>query len=204
MEQMNSNKLVEKYEPLINKLVNQYSKKSKYSWTEIKSMAYEGFALAISEYDEKRSNMDFTKYAAFSIRNAILTGLENEMNTVKFSYYARQKEETLSMIRMDVPMTNDEKTSVNETFCNLTYEISPEVVGIEYVINSIGKTYGERDMEIFCLYFGLRGKEMPGKDIAKKMNISPALVSKRVKSIIQDIRQNSELFEILKDYYGVR
>lgn len=198
------NELVKTYEPLINKMVKQFVEKVKYPWSEIKSMAYEGFALTISEYDEKRSDMDFTKYAAFAIRNAILTGLENEMNTVKFSYYARQKEETLSMIRMDVPMTDDEKTSVNETFCNLTYEISPEVVGIEYVINSIGKTYGERDMEIFCLYFGLRGKEMPGKDIAKKMNISPALVSKRVKSIIQDIRQNSELFEILKDYYGVR
>ena len=82
MEQMNSNKLVEKYEPLINKLVNQYSKKSKYSWTEIKSMAYEGFALAISKYDEKRSDMDFTKYAAFAIRNAILTGLEGALQTM--------------------------------------------------------------------------------------------------------------------------
>lgn len=206
MEQMNSkqiNELVKTYEPLINKMVKQFVEKVKYPWSEIKSMAYEGFALAISEYDKTKSEMNFTQYAAYAIRNNILNCLANETRTVKFSYYAQSKEETINIISIDKPINDNDTKCAHETLYGLKYEYSPEVVGIDYIINKIEKLYGARDKEIFCLYFGLKGKEIKGKDIAKQLKISTALVSQRIKALIRDIKKDHEMFEILKDYYGI-
>ena len=91
LNQKERNELAKQYEPLVNKLVKQFSTKVAIDWYEIKSMAYEGLALAIEKYDDERSNMTFTQFAAFSIRNNILTCLDNESRTVKMTNYTQKK-----------------------------------------------------------------------------------------------------------------
>ena len=86
-----SNELVEKYEPLVNKITKQFVDKVKVSWDDVKSMAYEGLAIAFNTYDSERSKMTFVQFAGFAIRNNILTGLNNELRTVKLSAYAQKK-----------------------------------------------------------------------------------------------------------------
>ena len=91
MTDIEKNALVQQYEPLINKITKQYSDKVKASWEDIKSMANEGFAIAINTYDSTRSKMTFAQFAGFAIRNNILTSLNNELRTVKLSAYAQKK-----------------------------------------------------------------------------------------------------------------
>ena len=91
MTDIEKNALVQQYEPLINKITKQYSDKVKASWEDLKSMAYEGFAIAINTYDSARSSMTFAQFAGFAIRNNILTSLNNELRTVKLSAYAQKK-----------------------------------------------------------------------------------------------------------------
>ena len=90
MTEIERNNLVRDYEPLINKLTKQFVDKVHYPWAEIKSMAYEGLAIAMSTYDPERSKMTFTQFAGFAIRNNILTSLDNELRTIKMSAYAQK------------------------------------------------------------------------------------------------------------------
>ena len=58
-----SNELVEQYEPLVNKITKQFVDKVKVSWDDVKSMAYEGLAIAFNTYDSERSKMTFVQFA---------------------------------------------------------------------------------------------------------------------------------------------
>ena len=82
MTETQKNILVQEYEPLVNKLTKQFVDKVHYPWAEIKSMAYEGLAIALHTYDPQRSKMTFTQFAGFAIRNNILTCLDNEIRTI--------------------------------------------------------------------------------------------------------------------------
>ena len=117
MTETQKNELVEQYTPLINKLTKQFfdSNQGMCSWSDLYSMALEGFALAISRYDKERSSMTFTQYAAYAIRNNILTCLNEETRTVKLSAYAQKvviaNGGTLfNTVSIDQPITNDEDT----------------------------------------------------------------------------------------------
>ena len=115
LNEVEKNQLVKQYEPLINKLVAQFINGNvKCSWKDLKSYAYEGFAIAIQKYDDSRSTMNFTQYAAFSIRNNILTALNNELRTVKLDAYAQKVVEkqggsSFNMISID-SFTQDDET----------------------------------------------------------------------------------------------
>ena len=91
LTQSEKNSLAKQYEPLVNKITKQFVERVKVSWDDVKSMAWEGFALAIEQYDETKSKMNFTQYAGFAIRNNILTSLDNELRVVKLSNYAQKK-----------------------------------------------------------------------------------------------------------------
>ena len=49
-----NNELVTKYEPLVNKITKQFVDKVKVSWDDVKSMAYEGLAIAFKTYNSER------------------------------------------------------------------------------------------------------------------------------------------------------
>lgn len=197
------NKLVGQYEPLINKITAQMSSNARYPWAEVKSMAYEGFAVAISKYNEEKSDLSFLQFAGNYIRNYILIGLNDEMHTVKFPAYARQTSENgISMIRFDAPVGEDTET-IREIKINMYHEETHEIQGIDYLLKKLEAHFSKKDVEIFVENFDLDGQGLKGVEIAKKHSVSPAYVSLKVKAIVKYIKQNEELCEVIKEHFGI-
>ena len=206
MTEVQKNELVEKYKPLVNKLTKQFFDRNHglCRWNDIYSMALEGFALAINNYDETRSSMSFTQYAAFSIRNNILTGLNDETRVVKLSAYAQKiviskGETTFNTISIDQPTPADEDIKPREIVMNM-YENEKFSNGdvFEYLYSRLEDRFNQRDREMFYKIFGLHGyDEIPNKQVAKDYGVSEGLVSQRVKKIITWIKQDKDLCEVL-------
>lgn len=206
MTETQKNELVEQYTPLINKLTKQFfdSNQGLCSWSDIYSMALEGFALAISKYDESRSSMTFTQYAAYAIRNNILTCLNEETRTVKLSAYAQKvviaNGGTLfNTVSIDQPITNDEDTKPRDMVMGMYEEEKFSNGGVfKYLYSRLEDQFNQRDRDMFYKIFGLHGfDETPNKDIAKEYGVSEGLVSQRVKKVINWIRQDRDLCEML-------
>ena len=206
MTEIQKNELVEQYTPLINKLTKQFfdSNHGLCNWNDIYSMAMEGFALAISNYDETRSTMTFTQYAAYSIRNNILTCLNEETRTVKLSAYAQKVVvanggTTFNTLSIDRPVPTDEDLKPREIVMGM-YEDEKFSNGdvFEYLYSRLEDQFNQRDRDMFYKIFGLHGyDETYNKDIAKEYGVSEGLVSQRVKKVINWIKQDKDLCEVL-------
>lgn len=211
MTELEKNTLVKNYEPLINKITKQYSDKVKIRWEDIKSMAYEGLAIAMETYDPNRSTMTFTQFAGFAIRNNILTSLNNELRTVKLSAYAQKKaiergDAVFNSVSIegDWERGNDNgRTGVPKTkdWENLRSEDKFSDGDIfETLYSKLEDNFPKRDCEIFYRTFGLKDyEEEKGKDIAEYFGISRSLVSIKLKLVIQFIQKDTELCEILSN-----
>ena len=204
ISQDQKNALAIQYEPLVNKITKQFVEKVKVSWDDVKSMAWEGLALAIETYDNERSTMSFTQFAGFAIRNNILTSLDNELRTVKLSNYAQKKaiaagETIFNSLSIDAPSRADDEVKPRETVMNMVQEEKFSDGDVfEYLYSRIEDAFGERDYTMFYMSFGLNGfDEMKGKDIAIKFGVSEGLVSQKIKKVINYIRKDEELCEIL-------
>lgn len=208
MTEFEKNELVKKYEPLVNKMVRQFSEKVHAPWNDIKSMAYEGLAIAINTYDSERSNMNFTQFAGFAIRNNILTSLNNELRTVKLSAYAQKKvaeygESTFNTISIDSLNTNDDNTHVGMSSAKYYSAMSVDAKFddgdvFETLYYELENNFSDRDCKIFYMTFGLKNYDITkGKDIAELFNVSKGTVSVRVNIMINFIRKNKDLMEIL-------
>lgn len=204
------NKLAVQYEPLVNKLVNQWYKKGITSWDQLKSMAYEGLALAINTYDDERSKMNFMQFAAFAIRNNILTSLDNELRTVKLSNYAQKKasekgETLFNTVSIDVRIRQDDDRRTPQELRLNMYTNAKFGDGdvFSYIYSRLETEFSERDCKIFYKVFGLRGcDETKGKDVAKEYGISEGLVSQKIKKITSWIRKDNEMCEMLQNLIG--
>lgn len=208
MTEFEKNELVKKYEPLVNKMVRQFSEKVHAPWDDIKSMAYEGLAIAINTYNSERSNMNFTQFAGFAIRNNILTSLNNELRTVKLSAYAQKKvveygESTFNTISIDSLNTNDDNTHIGMSSSKYYSAMSVEAKFddgdvFETLYYELENNFSDRDCKIFYMTFGLKNYDITkGKDIAELFNVSKGTVSVRVNIMINFIRKNEDLMEIL-------
>ena len=207
LTQEEKNKLAIQYEPLVNKLVNQWHKKGLTTWDQLKSMAYEGLALAINTYDDEKSKMNFMQYASFAIRNNILTSLDNELRTVKLSNYAQKKvtergESLFNTVSIDVSIRADEdKRNPQEIRLNMfTGAKFSDGDVFSYIYTRLETTFSEKDCVIFYKVFGLKGyDEMKGKDIAREFGVSEGLISQKIKRITTWIRKDNELCEMLQN-----
>lgn len=206
MTQREKNNLAMQYEALVNKLVKQFSSKVCVNWQDIKSMAYEGLALAIEKYDEERSDMTFTQYAAFAIRNNILTGLTNETRTVKMTAYMQGKaaeagESLFTSISIDRSMrADDEKKPLEVKLGMVSDETFSDGDVFEYLNVRLLENFKERDVKMFYKTFGLMGEDdMKGKDIAKEFGVSGAVISNKVNKILKWIKTDTDLCEVLSN-----
>ena len=206
------NALVTQYEPLVNKLTKQFVDKIAVPWDDVKSMAYEGLAIAFKTYDPQRSKMSFTQFAGFAIRNNILTGLNNELRTVKLSAYAQKRaiergDALFNSVSIDLNL-KDNPTESGFGFKNAprrnewdklcTSDKWSDGDIFETLYSKLEDNFPTRDCEIFYMTFGLNGHdEIKGKDIADYFGISRSLVSVKVKSVIRFIQRDEELVEIL-------
>lgn len=199
------NSMVKKYEPLVNKMVSQFVGKVAISWNEVKSMAYEGLVIAINSYDEEKSSMNFTQFAAFAIRNNILTSLDNELRTVKMSNYAQKKaaeagEASFSTVRINTNSNDDDDRKCPQEIKLGMYENEKFSDGdvFEYMYSRLEDKFNTRDCEIFYRIYGLKGyEELTGVKLAKMYNVSVPTISVINKKIINYIKKDNELCEMI-------
>lgn len=205
------NRLAVQYEPLVNKLTKQFQEKTRMDWSTIKSMAYEGLVLAFNTFDSKKSNMKFLSYAAFAIRNNILTSIDNELRTVKLSNYAQKKSKTRgetlfntvsldSVVGKDAKGDDQKRKGVSSIYKNKCYESDKFSNGdvYEYLYKRLGDAFGEKDLDIFYRSFGLKDHDIEkGKDLAQEYGCSEGLISQKNKKIIKYIQGDQELKEML-------
>lgn len=209
MTEIERNNLVKTYEPLVNKLTKQFVDKVHYPWAEIKSMAYEGLAIALNTYDPDRSKMTFTQFAGFAIRNNILTCLDNEIRTIKLSAYAQKVsaergESSFNTVSLDAatPMGEGKTRKENVIYRALPPQEEKFSDGdvFETLYSKLEDNFSTRDCEIFYRTFGLKDyEEEKGKDIAAYFGISCSLVSNRLKAVITFIQKDEDLVEILSN-----
>jgi RNA polymerase sigma factor (sigma-70 family) len=203
--------LVKQYEPLMNKLTKQFVSQVKIDWDSVKSMAYEGFVLAMMNYDDERSKLSFKQFAGWSIRNNILSSLDKELRTVSMSAYAQKKAQeageatfnsvSLSVISGEASVTGgDDDGKGCREYKYGVYEKDKFSDGdvYEYLYTRLEDKFSERDCEMFYRIFGLKGfADEKGKDVAKAFGVSEGLVSQKIKKMILFIRGDEELVEML-------
>ena len=203
--------LVKQYEPLMNKLTKQFVSQVKIDWDSVKSMAYEGFVLAMLNYDDERSKLTFKQFAGWSIRNNILSSLDKELRTVSMSAYAQKKAQehgeatfnsvSLSVISGESSVTGgDDDGKGCKEYKYGVYEKDKFSDGdvYEYLYSRLEDKFSDRDCEMFYRIFGLKGfADEKGKDVAKEFGVSEGLVSQKIKKMILFIRGDEELTEML-------
>ena len=202
-----TNELVKQYKPLINKITFQFYNRIKMiSWEDTLSMAYEGFALAAKNYDETRSKLTFGQYAAWCMRNNILTSIDNELRTVKLSNYAQKRATKLGHNTYNtISITNIEgkdSTWLNhsrEYIFGLYEEQSETDEDVNMLILPfIKRKFGEKQCDIFEKYFGL-GKyydsNISVKDIANSYGCTSGYISQQIKRMTNAIQNNSKLID---------
>ena len=211
MTEFEKTQLTKQFEPLINKITKQFIDKGVGQWEDVKSMAYEGFALAMNNYNPEKSSMTFMQFAGFSIRNNILTSLNNELRTVKLSAYAQKKavekgDAVFNSVSIDTEwQTGDDNKSVVAKWSKEYEKLSQAATFedgciFETLYTKLEDNFSIRDCEIFYRTFGLKDfEEEKGKDIAKYFGISKSLVSIKLKTVISYIQHDEELVEILSN-----
>lgn len=198
------NAMVKQYEPLVNKMVKQFVNKVAVDWNDVKSMAYEGLVIAINTYDSEKSSMNFTQFAAFAIRNNILTSLDNELRTVKMSAYNQKKaaeagDASFSTVRINTNESDDDRKTPQEIKLGM-YENEHFSDGdvFDYLYTRLEDKFNTRDCEIFYRTYGLKEfDDMTGVEIAKMYKLSIASISIINKKIINFIKNDEELCEML-------
>jgi RNA polymerase sigma factor (sigma-70 family) len=194
------NELAKKYLPLVKKISNQMFNKCSLDYDEIEGFAWEGFVLAMNNYDPKKSSMTFTSYAAYGIRNAILNGINENGRTIAISYYKQKK---MKENGEELPTS----VSLQNNFDNEDHLLS---LGIEddtlfdnpwdVLIRKLNENFNKDWVDMFCSIYGLNGHDVEkGKDVAARQGISGCLVTKRTHKMIEFIQNDKELSDILRD-----
>ncbi len=200
--------MTKQYEPLICKLTSQFFHKTVCDWDSIKSMAYEGFVLAMNKFDPSRSKMSFMSFAAFEMKNNIMTRLTEETRTVKlpFEEQKRMKESGLSTyntysIDRSYKTDSDDDFKPRELVMGM-YENAKFSDGdvYDFLYKRLEDNFPMRDCEMFYMTYGLKGYEdTQNQLIAKRFGVSEGLISQKKKKIIEFIRKDRELCEMLSN-----
>lgn len=194
------NALAEQYTPLVKKISHNMAKDSPCEYEEIEGFAWIGFTKALNEYDPTKSDMSFLSFAAYGIRNAILSGSNRNGRTIRISYY---KQKQMRANEEEIPSV----VSLNKNFENedhlrsLGIEDEPEFDdGWDALKNALDSHFPDAWTDMFYSVYGLYGHHLEkSKDVAKRQNISGCLVTKRMKKMIEFIQQDENLCDILRD-----
>ena len=196
----NRNELAKKYVPLVKKISIQMSKQCSMEYDDIEGFAWEGFVMAMNKYNPERSDMSFTSYASYGIRNAILNGINSCSNTVAVSYYKRKQMQASGDI---IPTS----VSLQKNFENEDHlsQLGFEEEHIfdnpwDVLIKKLKAHFNAEWVDIFCSIYGLDGHDLEkSKDIAARYGVSGSLITKRAKQMIQFIKDDKDLCELLRE-----
>lgn len=226
------NEKAKKYKPLVKKIVNQLKDyRLELSEKDLEGFGWVGFVNALNRYDPTRSNMSFTSFAAYEIRNAILSAINECGTTINISYY---KKKQMINKQQDIPkIISLDEYFENQDYCRSMASIDYNKGGkhiykdnfdfhgtisdeklIDFgfadrimfdsrwkiMIERLKERFDDRYLDVFFSTYGIDCHKIEkGKDIAKRLGISGALVTKRIKKVIDYIKSDKELCELLKD-----
>lgn len=220
--------IVKKYLPLVEKIVKQYSEKSNLSKEDLRSAALLGLVNAMDNYKNpeemaaagKEGNQSFTQYAAYRIKQQILTDMTNYGTNVKISNHFRKKisstgdvidkEFSIDSIRGKdedgEPISIDRFLGLSEEDDQFSMREKQEFY--EKIFKRIESKFSSRDCNMFYRVWGINGYDREKvKDIAKELGISEPAVTQACKRIIKfaaadkEIQSYKDAFESLLDEY---
>lgn len=196
--QRGRNEIAKKYAPLIEKIVNQFTRDKKciLSKEELRSAGYMGLVNAMNDYKNpdqlaemgKSSKMSFTTYAAYRIQQQMLNDMTTNGHNVEISkYYQKKREEegldNFSELSIDAMFRNsdDDQAMAIDRFLELSEE-PDEFTGDKQRMwrsfcKSLEQKFSARDCSILYRVWGVNNyKPTKVKDIAREFNISSAAV----------------------------
>lgn len=187
---MITNKQVKQYEPLVHKIAHQFEASSKFQYEDLIQYGYEGLLYAFKTYKEDKKQT-FQQYAGWQIRYAILNANNTEGNIIKHGYYQRKTNKQLTINSIDC----------DDNYLQLEATNSCDIQKLHKTIEStIEMKFSNRDCDIFYRTFGLKHYEYEkSKDVAKIYNISNASVTLINQKIINYIKEDDELMDMLRE-----
>lgn len=221
------NECVKKYNDLINKIVNQFVGKSKFSREELLSAAYEGFTDAMNNYgkrsnktrveDEKIVTKTFLQYAGQQVRFRILEDIKDLSHLVRVPRSQQKKEkEQKGYNTRDFSVSGDEgigkdKEGNNRSMWDvldvgLSDNSGPNKEDEEILINKIyeliEKHFDAKTLDIWKSCMDDReGKKMKKIDVGKKYGLSPSHVKYYLNKVNGYIQSNKEIMDLFHELY---
>lgn len=209
--------VAKQYSPIVFKIVRQFVGKSPLDKSELLSAGMEGLTYAMNTFrksdskeldneGKKAKSVSFKSYVSWSVRNKILTDINNNSHTVKLGQYYYDKlsksEEGLPSF-MSIDKTRDNEDFDVDYFADLSTNDSgrkDEDIKWEKIIKIISDKFSQRDVTIFLKSFGLGNYEkMRGNQIAKEFKITPPMITIVVKNIINFLKTDRMTRDILSD-----
>ena len=205
------NACAKQYIPMIHKIVNEFVGKSRLDKHELLSAGMQGFTDAMNDWrkpGKEENSVPFKTYAAYRVRQQILNDINTLSFSVKTNWYGVKKMGAgmLNAVSLDGFKNDDGEFKQDHLGFmgveNPDYNLSKsEEDNWEELYKIIENTFKQRDIDVFYRYFGLKGhNKEKGKDIARSLGISPALVAGIVKDgILKKLKSIPKAMEILQD-----
>lgn len=201
------NLVAKEFAPLMTKIVNQWDGKCPLDRELLYMQAEYGLVYAMNHFKEG-TTQNFIQYAAWCMRNWILNGISEFGSTVRINPGQRNKMlkggesvyVTFSIDRDSRSISEDSELS--RYIAQNPDEINFEVVSKEKVLKQltdfVDSHFNERTRDIFYSTYELKGhKRMKGVELCKKYNCTAPLISQINRSVIESVRENPELMEVL-------
>lgn len=202
------NLIAKELEPLMTKIVNQWDGACPLDRDLLEMQARYGVVYAMNNYREGTSQ-SFIQYAAWCIRNWILNGINEFGSTVRIGAGERKRllesgdtvYRTSSIDRVGEEGKEDrglisaisDKTAYTESF-----EIVSREDAISKLVDYVSKNFDERHKDIFFSTYALKGKKlMKGVELAEKYHCTAALISQLNRDVLDGIRNQPDLIELL-------
>lgn len=203
------NRIAKELEPLMLKIVNQWDGVCPLDRELIEMQARYGIVYAMNHYREGTSQT-FIQYAAWCMRNWILNGINEFGSTVRIGAGERKRlldsgetvYRTTSLDRID-DAGKEDRNLIGEVSDKASYTVDFEVVTREEVISKlvdyVDRRFDKRHKDIFFSTYALKGKQLTkGVDLAKKYNCTAALISQLNREVLDKIREDDRLMELLQ------
>lgn len=203
-------KIAKQYAPLLHKIAKQMilKKPENMEFQDILGYGNEGIVYAMNTYNANKG-LTFQQYLGWCIRNKILSGINGEGHTIKFSAYAQNQAKTgksdyisvQSFSSLQNNSQNDDSDSDDRLVCIADKSKNANEKKIwETVCEWARNNFTKKESDVFIRFYGLDGnKPDDGKKLAAKWGVSGCSVSLSKKKVIDAIKKSKELKDLLSD-----
>ena len=204
------NSCAKQYMKMVHKIVNSYVGSCRLGKPELMSAGLQGFTDAMNDWRKNgdESAVPFKTYAAYRVKQQILNDINNYSYSLKTNWYGISKMGSglLTTVSLDGMSRDEEGDFKNDHLKYLGAEDkNTNLTGTEEdnwnaLYKLIESKYKQRDIDVFYRYFGLKGyQKEKGKDIAKSLGISPAMITGIINGILKNLKNDSKAMDILVD-----